>query len=76
MYICNSLSYHYSLSCGTICTDDCRGTTDYSCCQRSLDGVGKLGKLWMLLPDVLNHLGLRHTEHTESYQLGLRLSKT
>lgn len=61
-----NLSYHYSLSCGTVCTDDSRSTADYSCSQRSLDGVGELGKLWMLLPDVLNHLSLRY-KHTECY---------
>lgn len=68
-----TLSYHYSLSCGTISTDDCRSTTDYSCSQRSMDGVGELGKLWMLLSDVLNHLRLRR-KHTERYQLGLKMS--
>lgn len=61
-----TLSYHYSFSSGAVCIDDCRSTTDYSCGQRSLDGVGKLGELWMLLPDVLNHLSLRY-KHTESY---------
>lgn len=58
-----SLSYHYSLSCGTISADDCRSTTDHSCSQRSMDGVGMFGKLWMLLSDVLNHLSLRY-KHT------------
>lgn len=64
-------SYHYSLSCGTISADDCRSTTDYSCSQRSMDGVSKL---WMLLPDVLNHLSLRY-KHTKSYQLGLKMQR-
>lgn len=54
-----TVSYHYSLSCGPVRTDDCRSTADYSCGQRSLDGVGELSKLWMLLPDVLNHFSLR-----------------
>lgn len=63
---CVGLSYHNSLSCGTICTDDCRSTADYSRRQRSLDGVGELSELWMLLPDVLNHLSLRGN-HTQSY---------
>lgn len=69
-----TLSYHYSLSCGTICIDDCRSTTDDSCCQRSLDGVGELGKLWMLLPNVLNHLSLQHKQKV-SYQIGVTLPK-
>lgn len=57
-----TLSHHYGLSCCAICTDDCRSAADNSCSQRSLDGVGELGKLRMLLPDVLNHLSLRYKD--------------
>lgn len=57
-----TLSHHYGLSCCAICTDDCRSAADNSSSQRSLDGVGELGKLRMLLPDVLNHLSLRYKD--------------
>lgn len=39
-----------------------------------MDGVSELGKLWMLLPNVLNHLGLRYKQK-KSYQLGLKMQQ-
>lgn len=55
-----SLSYHDSLSCGAVSADDGRRAADDGRGQRGVDGVGKLCKLWMLFPDVLNHLGLKN----------------
>lgn len=55
-----SLSYHDGLGCGTVSADDSWRAADDSRGQWGVDGVGKLCKLWVLFPDVLNHLGLKN----------------
>lgn len=59
MQVSGSLSYHDSLGRGAVSADDGGGAADDGRGQGGVDGVGKLRKLWMLFPDVLNHLGLR-----------------
>lgn len=54
-----SLSYHDSLGCAAVSADDGRRAADDGRGQWGVDGVGKLCELWMLFPDVLNHLGLK-----------------
>lgn len=49
---------HHHLSGSDVSTDDGRSAADHGCSQRGVDRVGEWSKLWMLLSDVLNHLGL------------------
>lgn len=54
-----SLPYHDSLGGGAVSADDGRRAADDGRGQRGGDSVGELRKLWMLFPDVLDHLGLK-----------------
>lgn len=60
-------THHHSLSSGAICGQDSWGGADHSCRQRCVDGVGELGILWMLLSNVLDHLGLENEGKINNY---------
>lgn len=56
------MSHHNGLCSGAVGGDDCRGAADDCRGHGGLDTVGHLGKLWMLLTDVLNHLSLQNKQ--------------
>lgn len=59
-----AITYHNRLGGGAVGADDGRRAADDGSRQGSLNGVGELSKLGMLLPDVLHHLSLRGGGHT------------
>ena len=58
-------TYHHGLSSGTVGCQDSWRCTDHSCGQRCVNGVGELGVLWVLLSNVLYHLGLKNGKKQE-----------
>ena len=58
-------TYHHGLSSGAVGRQDSWRCTDHSCGQRCVNGVGELGVLWVLLSNVLYHLGLKNGKKQE-----------
>lgn len=58
-------TYHHGLSRGAVGRQDSGRGTDHSRGQRCVNGVGELGVLWVLLSNVLYHLGLKNGKKQE-----------